>query len=78
MEDLRSVTWRCRRGALELDIVLSRFLESSYQQLQAEEKQTFSKLLDEQDPSLLQWLMGRSLPENEKLAAIVKKIRDQN
>lgn len=76
MEELRSVAWRCRRGALELDLVLSRFLESGYQQLQQEEKQTFSMLLDEQDPLLLEWLMGRSLPENEKLAAIVKKIRD--
>ena len=75
MEEFGSIVWRCRRGALELDLVLSRFLQSGYRQLQPEEKLTFAELLDEQDPLLLEWLMGRSLPESQKLASIVNKIR---
>ena len=74
-ENLRSVTWRCRRGALELDLVLSGFLQSGYEQLPLAEKQTFSQLLEEQDPLLLEWLMGRSVPDNDKFARLVKKIR---
>jgi len=78
MDDLRSIAWRCRRGALELDLMLQRFLKSGYSQLEPQEKQIFSELLDQQDPMLLEWLMGRTLPDNKKLAAIIGKIRAQN
>lgn len=78
MEDFRSIAWRCRRGTLELDLMLQRFLESGYSQLQPQEKQAFSELLDQQDPILLDWLMGRTLPDNQKLTAIIIKIREQN
>ena len=41
--------WRCRRGIKEMDIILQEFINLSYDQLNDEDKNAFSKLLDEQD-----------------------------
>ena len=75
MNSLSKLKWRCRRGTLELDLLLTRYLESAYPQADEIEKQHFQKLLDLQDPEILSYLMGNCLPEPEWLAAIVKKIR---
>ena len=37
--------WSCRRGLLELDLVLQRFLREEYPLLGDEQKQTFRRLL---------------------------------
>jgi antitoxin CptB len=75
MNSLSKLKWRCRRGTLELDLLLTRYLESAYPQADEIEKQHFQKLLDLQDPEILSYLMGNRLPEPEWLAAIVTKIR---
>ena len=75
MNSFSKLKWRCRRGTLELDILLTRYLESAYPQADYPEKQHFIKLLDLQDPEIISYLMGDRLPEPEWLAAIVKKIR---
>ena len=51
--------WRCRRGARELDTLLNRFLEDHYQSLSPDSQLAFCRLLECQDPDLLDWLMGR-------------------
>ena len=75
MNSFSKLKWRCRRGTLELDILLTRYLESAYLQADDPEKQYFIKLLDLQDPEIISYLMGNRLPEPEWLDAIVKKIR---
>ena len=43
--EFRRLTWRCRRGLLELDIVLQRFMSSHFYHLSIEELAAFDKLL---------------------------------
>ena len=59
-KSLERVRWRSRRGLLELDIVLGRFIEAHYEQLDDAEKQAFETLLDMPDNPLWDMIAGRS------------------
>ncbi len=51
--------YRCRRGMLELDALLAKFISSpQFTQLSEAQIETFDRLLDEPDPQLLRWFMG--------------------
>ena len=67
--------WRCRRGIKEMDIVLQNFIKDSYDELNNENKSAFSKLLEEQDLDILNWILGKDKPEDTALIEIIKKIR---
>lgn len=76
MEDNRSrLLWRCRRGIREMDIVLQEFLNQSYDTLSDTEKISFSKLLNEADLDILNWIMKKDEPENDGVKNIIKLIR---
>lgn len=75
-KDLERVRWRCRRGMLELDLLLLPFFEHQFLQLNSIEKLQFLQLLDEADPDLYNWLMGAATPENNELMPIILKIRN--
>jgi|TARA_B110000196_G_C20957900_1_gene572524 antitoxin CptB len=76
MEDNRSrLLWRCRRGIREMDIVLQEFLNQSYDTLSDTEKISFSKLLNEADLDILNWIMEKDEPENDGVKNIIKLIR---
>jgi antitoxin CptB len=60
MKNLERVRWRSRRGLLELDIVLGRFVEAHYAQLDEREKQAFEVLLDMPDNPLWDMIAGRA------------------
>jgi succinate dehydrogenase flavin-adding protein (antitoxin of CptAB toxin-antitoxin module) len=49
MKELERVRWRCRRGLLELDIVLGRFVEQHYAGLNELQQVAFDVLLDMPD-----------------------------
>ena len=67
--------WRCRRGVKELDVILTRYLESEYDDSNAVDKQLFEKLLEYQDPDILHFFLKIKEPEDEEIARIVEKIR---
>ena len=67
--------WRCRRGIKEMDIILQEFINVSYDQLNDEDKNAFAKLLDEQDLDILNWIMGKDNPVNDRLANIINIIK---
>jgi antitoxin CptB len=69
------LTWQCRRGMRELDVLLKGFLEHRYEQLDAQERDSFARLLDYPDAVLLEWLMGRMVPSDKDVASIVQDIR---
>jgi antitoxin CptB len=52
MKELERMRWRCRRGLLELDIVLGRFIEQHYANLDEAQQAAFDLLLDMPDPTL--------------------------
>jgi antitoxin CptB len=72
--------WHCRRGMLELDLILLRFAEKQLDLMTETEMNAFEKLLSCTDPELFSWLMGNSFPLDKELADIVEfiKLQDQS
>lgn len=66
--------WACRRGMLELDILLSPFVNEAYDELSAENKAIFERLLVCQDPELFAWFMGHEKCEDAELNSMVQLI----
>lgn len=68
--------WACRRGMLELDVLLGNYLNEAFSNSSEQEKAMFVALLDNNDQDLFTWLTGKGAPENAQTATIVEKIRE--
>ncbi|WP_333796247.1 FAD assembly factor SdhE [Rheinheimera sp.] len=66
--------WACRRGMLELDILLSPFVEQGYDALSLEQKHDFERLLACDDPDLFAWFMGHARSQDATLQQLVDTI----
>lgn len=66
--------WACRRGMLELDVLLAPFVEQGYDALTHSEKQHFERLLACDDPDLFAWFMGHGKSTDADLQALVDTI----
>lgn len=75
MSERNKLRWRCRRGTLELDLLLIRYLEIAYLAAETKEKQAFLQLLELEDTVLLRYLMGEALAKEADLAELIAKIR---
>lgn len=71
---LNRIRWRCRRGMLELDAWLARFLEVAVPAMAAEEQARFEALIAAEDDDLYGWLTGREDPPAH-FAALVETIK---
>jgi antitoxin CptB len=71
----RRLLWRCRRGLLELDIVLSRFIETHYESLKPAEMEDFDRLLDCTDNDLLDLIHGRKACSHAGEASLLALMR---
>jgi antitoxin CptB len=67
--------WACRRGMLELDVLLGNFLEEAFQSASPDDQANFARLLDNNDQDLFMWLTGRTEAPDTTTARIVGKIR---
>jgi len=76
MGDLDRIRWQCRRGLLELDLVLNRFIEAELESLSQRELGVFKAFLGENDTSLLAWVMGQEEPPVQ-YAALVRQLQQQ-
>ena len=74
-EELRRLRWRCRRGLLELDIVLQRFLDRGYAGLDEHQRRAFSDLLELSDNTLLAYLNRQEQPEETRLLDVLTAIQ---
>ena len=70
------LSWHCRRGMLELDLILQRFLEKGLDKLSDDELKAFDSLLNCTDPELFAWFMGHEEPEEKEFKIIVDIIRN--
>jgi len=75
MKELERLRWRCRRGLLELDLVLGRFVEQDYVELDEMQKGTFNVLLDMPDTVLWDMIAGRQQAMEGEQQALLEKIR---
>jgi antitoxin CptB len=55
---INRLRWLCRRGMLELDEWLTRFLDVRYADLPVDQQAVFAKLLDQDDMALFDWITG--------------------
>jgi antitoxin CptB len=72
--EVRRLRWQCRRGMLELDHLLDRFLDLGYPELSQSRRLVFVRLLAEQDQRLSDWFMSRSDPPDPELRELVRHI----
>ncbi len=66
--------WACRRGMLELDVLLLPFVEQAFDSLTEDDKVLFERLLTSDDPDLYAWCMGHQKcedPELERMVGII-------
>jgi antitoxin CptB len=77
-EEKARIKWACRRGMLELDVVIMSFFEECFDQLTEDAQKDFVSLLECDDPELFSWLMGHGRSENLSHASIVDKIIAHN
>lgn len=73
--EMQRVRWRARRGLLELDIVLGRFIESQYEQLDEAGRQAFDALLDMPDNPLWDMVAGRLEASPGEQQTLLERIR---
>jgi antitoxin CptB len=69
------IRWHCRRGMLELDLVLNAFVERHLDGLDAKELEVFQAVLAYPDPTLLAVVMGQEEPEDAAECDIVARLR---
>ena len=73
-DDTSRLRWRCRRGMLELDLVLQSFLSSNFSSLSADDQARFELLLELPDPDLCAYLLGRDEPKNHETKLAVNLV----
>ena len=76
IEDETRLRWQCRRGMLELDLMLESFVDKHYDDLPVKTKKAFHKLLKCQDQILLDYLMGQDVPTDKDVADVAQQVRD--
>lgn len=68
---LARLRWACRRGMLELDVLLLPFVDSTFETLTYHQQETLERLLTCDDPDLFAWFMGHQKCMDPDLAAMV-------
>lgn len=72
---LDRLRWHCRRGMLELDLILARALERDVDRFTPRELDLFEQLLAMEDTTLFDILQGVAEPTDPELKQLVEKIR---
>lgn len=67
--------WRSRRGMLELDLILARFLQAKLETLSQEEIGILDEVLRLSDNDLLDLLMGRAQCLDQRIKPMIDMIR---
>lgn len=70
-KELDRIHWRCRRGLLELDVILQRFVDQHYLRLDEAGRREFDALLDLADNDLWQKIAsGQTSTDRETLPVL--------
>ncbi len=72
---LPRLRWACRRGMLELDLLLNNFLNEAFPALSETDQALFIQLLEENDQDLFLWLTGKEIHKNQDINKIIEMIR---
>jgi antitoxin CptB len=72
---LQRIRWRCRRGMLENDLILNRFLDVSGNMLTEDDIASLDTLLDMPDNALWELIGGAAEPDDAALMPLVARLR---
>ena len=75
MSEMSRLRWACRRGMKELDVAMTAYLEKFYQKADADEQAAFLRLIDTQDPELMNMVMGKIDAPDEQMDRVIRTIR---
>ena len=67
--------WRCRRGMLELDILLNSYLDKHYNTMSQQQGDIFSEVLDYPDQVLFDLLLGNMQSSDVRVNRLVSEIQ---
>ena len=73
--ELSRLRWRCRRGLLENDLILARFMDARGQSISDDEVAGLDRLLQMSDNELWDMFAGRAEPEDAALRPLVVALR---
>jgi antitoxin CptB len=74
-QNMARIRWGCRRGMLELDLLLQPFFDAKFASLTPKQQADFVKLLEATDPELYAWLMGHEQPIDPAFKKLVDVIK---
>ena len=72
MSEADRIRWQCRRGLLELDLVLAKFLDRHLENLSPDDLAALKRLLDYPDNDLWDFATGKMQPPDPELASLIK------
>ncbi|MBY0474871.1 MAG: succinate dehydrogenase assembly factor 2 [Nitrosomonas sp.] len=75
MKEFERACWRCRRGMLELDIVLQRFMDHNYRQLDETRLLQFERLLALPDNDLWDLISGKQVNSDTQWRSVLELLQ---
>ncbi len=75
MSELDKIRWHCRRGLLELDLILEKFNQQYLGSLDPEQLECFKELLAYYDNDLLDLVKGRAASPDRRYEDILQRLR---
>jgi antitoxin CptB len=75
MSELDRIRWRCRRGLLELDLILTQFLDQRFDSLTEHQKEQFAQLINNSDNDLWDLISNRQSSKNHDLREIIQLLQ---
>ena len=73
---LGKLKWRCRRGLLENDLLIERFLDRHGERLTVRQGQALARMMDLSDNDLLDLLLRRAEPSGALATADIAQLLD--
>ena len=67
--------WHCRRGLLDLDLILTRFLQQHFDTLDEGQLEALEQLLSYEDTDLWEIVSGRAQCERPELSGLIALLR---
>lgn len=74
-EKVKQLAWQCRRGMLEIDILVRRYLDHYYMSATETDRACFEQFLQENDQNLFEWLTGKTKAPREDYQILIKTMR---
>jgi len=68
---MKRLRWACRRGMLELDLILEPYLNTRFPKVDSREQRQFMALLECNDQDLFDWFLGKKPCTESRFSEII-------